>query len=62
MAIKNPALGGAGFNVSADDLENAQSELSGEELESVAGSAGGIPSHSAGPFGCKVWPTGQSVC
>ena len=27
----------AGFNVSADDLKNAQSEISEEELEGVAG-------------------------
>ena len=27
----------AGFSISADDLKNAQSELSGQELEGVAG-------------------------
>ncbi|MDC0261214.1 Nif11-like leader peptide family RiPP precursor, partial [Synechococcus sp. AH-551-N17] len=27
----------AGFSISADDLTNAQSELSGQELEGVAG-------------------------
>ena len=30
----------AGFSISADDLKKAQSEISEEELESVAGSAG----------------------
>ena len=29
----------AGFSISADDLKNAQSELSEEELEGVAGGA-----------------------
>ena len=29
----------AGFSISADELGNAQSELSGEELEGVAGGA-----------------------
>ena len=29
----------AGFSVSADDLKNAQSEISDEELEGVAGGA-----------------------
>ena len=29
----------AGFSISADDLKNAQSELSDEELEGVAGGA-----------------------
>ncbi|KZR88710.1 Nif11-like leader peptide family natural product precursor [Synechococcus sp. MIT S9508] len=27
----------AGFSISVDDLKNAQSELSGEELEGIAG-------------------------
>ena len=30
----------AGFSISADDLKNAQSELSDEELEGVAGGGG----------------------
>ena len=30
----------AGFSISADDLKNAQSELSDEELDGVAGGAG----------------------
>ena len=30
----------AGFSISADDLKNAQSEISEEELEGVAGGAG----------------------
>ena len=30
----------AGFSISADDLKNAQSELSDEELEGVAGGRG----------------------
>ncbi len=34
----------AGFNISADDLKNAPSELSEEELEGVAG--GGISAES----------------
>ncbi|WP_080502882.1 Nif11-like leader peptide family natural product precursor [Prochlorococcus marinus] len=37
----------AGFSISADDLKNAQSEISEEELESVAGGA-----QSAG--GCGI--------
>ena len=36
----------AGFSISADDLENAQSEISEEELEGVAG--GGACKHAAG--------------
>ena len=32
----------AGFSISADDLKNAQSELSEEELEGVAGTGSGI--------------------
>ena len=41
----------AGFMISVDDLKNAQSEISDEELESAAG---GITGH-----GCysSVWPT-----
>ena len=30
----------AGFSISADDLKNAQSEISDEELEGVAGGTG----------------------
>ena len=38
---------GAGFSISADDLKNAQSELSEEELDGVAG---------GGPNGgCLPW-------
>ena len=33
----------AGFSISADGLKNAQSELSDEELEGVAGGAGWPP-------------------
>ena len=36
----------AGFMISAEDLKNAQSELSEEELEGVAG--GALPSAMAG--------------
>ena len=32
----------AGFSISADDLTNAQSELSDQELEGVAGACGGV--------------------
>ena len=32
----------AGFMISADDLNKAQSEISDEELEGVAGGAGGF--------------------
>ena len=39
----------AGFSISADDLKNAQSELSDEELEGVAGGRGTL-----GDFG-NVW-------
>ena len=40
----------AGFSISADDLKNAQSELSDEELEGVAGGLG--PKVSAGSLYC----------
>ena len=33
----------AGFSISADDLKNAQSEVSEEELESVAGGGECLP-------------------
>ena len=33
----------AGFNVSAEDLTKAQSDVSDEELESAAGGTGGVP-------------------
>ena len=36
----------AGFSISADDLKNAQSEISEEELEGVAGGTG--PTVAAG--------------
>ena len=39
-----------GFSISIDDLKNAQSELSGEELEGVAG--GWLVRPTAGPAGC----------
>ena len=38
----------AGFNVSADDLKNAQSEISDEELERTAGSGCLEPSCKGG--------------
>ena len=41
----------AGFSISADDLKNAQSEVSEEELENVAG---GVfdPRNCGGTLGC----------
>ena len=33
----------AGFNISIDDLKNAQSKISEEELEDVTGGGGGQP-------------------
>ncbi len=42
----------AGFSISADDLKNAQSEISDEELESVVGGGGG---------GCfNLWVQGKA--
>ena len=43
----------AGFQISAEDLKNAQSELPEEELEGVAG-GGGVPGRvtEVWPFGC----------
>ena len=44
----------AGFSISADDLKNAQSEVSDEELEGVAG---GFQSFAVGtwcPMGIRV--------
>ena len=45
----------AGFNISADDLKNAQSEISDEELEGVAGGGGGVcnlaATHPTSPIG-----------
>ena len=38
----------AGFSLSADDISKAQSELSEEELEGVAGAAGGCVMNSIG--------------
>ena len=46
----------AGFSISADDLTKAQSELSEEELEGVAG--GGI---SEKPLGCGTRDWGCPV-
>ncbi|MDA7431998.1 Nif11-like leader peptide family RiPP precursor [Synechococcus sp. AH-601-O06] len=46
---------GAGFSISADDVTNAQSELSEEELEGVAGGCKEfvfVPK-SDRPFGCN---------
>ena len=40
----------AGFSISADDLKNAQSEISDEELEGVAG--GLLSGNTCGRFGC----------
>ena len=37
----------AGFSISADDLKNAQSELSDDELEGVAGGGYGAPGRCA---------------
>ena len=43
----------AGFSVSVDDLKNAQSEVSEEELEGVAGGGGGTESvPKVGGTGC----------
>ena len=46
----------AGFSISADDLKNAQSEVSEEELEGVAGGAGyytlGFNFHECSIFIC----------
>ena len=42
----------AGFSISADDLKNAQSELSDEELEGVAGGGIKIWSQRGDGFGC----------
>ncbi|WP_114994517.1 Nif11-like leader peptide family natural product precursor [Synechococcus sp. UW179A] len=46
----------AGFSISADDLKNAQSEISDDELESAAGGGhSGSPCHSVYtqcPDGC----------
>jgi predicted ribosomally synthesized peptide with nif11-like leader len=40
----------AGFSISADDLKNAQSELSDEELEGVAGG------EATGDYrACRTW-------
>ncbi|WP_115121147.1 Nif11-like leader peptide family natural product precursor [Synechococcus sp. UW105] len=41
----------AGFSISADDLKNAQSEISDEELEGVAGGV------RRGPIGMTGWHT-----
>ena len=46
----------AGFNVSADDLAKAQSELSGEELEAVAGACYTVPSLWTNNV-CSQWNT-----
>ncbi|KZR85647.1 Nitrogen fixation protein of unknown function [Synechococcus sp. MIT S9509] len=45
----------AGFSISADDLKNAQSEISEEELESAAGGAeGGWCQLFPVPTACQV--------
>ena len=41
----------AGFSISADDLKNAQSEVSEEELEGMAGGVGG----ESTAFYCSNW-------
>ncbi len=41
----------AGFSISVEDLKNAQSEISDEELESAAGGITGQGCYSS------VWPT-----
>ena len=48
----------AGFSISADDLKNAQSEVSEEELEGVAG--GGKTRR--GPGSCRTQRPGKSCC
>ena len=45
----------AGFSISVDDLKKARSELSDEELEGVAGGAGGLATWGCrGPGACYV--------
>ncbi len=41
----------AGFSISADDLKNAQSEISEEELEGVAG---GVPYTQGSDWYCSL--------
>ncbi len=41
----------AGFSISADDLKNAQSEISEEELENVAGGAANTYPETGKPTG-----------
>ena len=47
----------AGFMISADDLKNAQSEVSDEELEGVAGGADRPATYYWGPatYGPATW-------
>ena len=45
----------AGFSLSADDISKAQSELSEEELEGVAGGGG------CNPGTCNIWNTGNTA-
>ena len=45
----------AGFSISADDLKNAQSELSDAELEGVTGGAIGTVSF-LNPLACAITP------
>ena len=48
----------AGFSISADDLTKAQSEISEEELENVAGGVGGGGWNGvAGGRNCGAWYT-----
>ena len=42
----------AGFSISVDDLKNAQSEISEEELESVAGGTAVLPTSWCTVFWC----------
>jgi hypothetical protein len=52
----------AGFSISADDLTKAQSELSAEELEGVAGGAAGELTEVVGIPGRRSWQTYGGRC